>query len=217
MRHLIKLALFLLAAVAAYFVYGFTAQVAPVPVAVLAAGSLVGTYIGLAFADIPRGQRRRAQTVAQVAMGIEAAYGALYVLSLQYPAFFERPPVVFAVLFALLHGAAFSILAYFVSMFVVHDRAEDDGGTPEQRVAAQVADALRPLLAPPAQPTYPRPALVDDAATQALVVPQKAARLYACPSCGQSLSQGQYGAAKKYGRCASCPPGLSGAENSPEG
>ena len=79
MHHLIKVALVALATVAAYFVYGFTAAVAPWPVAVASAGSLVGTYLGLAFADIPARQRERASRVALGAMLIEACYGTLYV------------------------------------------------------------------------------------------------------------------------------------------
>ncbi|MEI6181466.1 MAG: hypothetical protein WCP31_11975 [Chloroflexales bacterium] len=75
MHHVIKVALVLLASVAAFLVYGFTALIAPWPVAVFAAGSLVSTYIGLAFADISAGQQRNAVRVAVAAMVIEALYG----------------------------------------------------------------------------------------------------------------------------------------------
>src|SRR5688500_5928715 len=125
MRHLIKLALVFLAAVAAYFVYGFTIHVAPELVAWLAAGSLVGTYIGLAFADIPQHQQARAQWVARWACGIEAAYGVLYVLHEQSPEWFAAPlPLWASVLLACLHGAPISVLAYCVSLFVVHGHAQ---------------------------------------------------------------------------------------------
>ena len=110
MHHLIKVALVALATVAAYFVYGFTAAVAPWPVAVASAGSLVGTYLGLAFADIPARQRDRANRVALGAMLIEACYGTLYVLNLQAPAWFVAPPWFVAVPLAVLHGASFSII-----------------------------------------------------------------------------------------------------------
>ena len=124
MRHLIKLALMLLAAVAATFVYGFVALVAHWGVALLAAGSLVGTYIGLAWAEIPQAQQRRAQHVAIGAMLVEAAYGTLYVMHVQDPALFVPPlPLAINAPLALLHGAAFSVLAYFVSVFVVHERS----------------------------------------------------------------------------------------------
>lgn len=124
MKHLIKLALVLLAGTAAYFVFEFVSQVAAFGVALFASGSLVGTYIGLAFAEIPQVQRPRAVWVARIAMGIEAAYGFLYVLSLQSPEVFQRPLNVWlSVPLAALHGASFSVLAYFVSLFVVHEQA----------------------------------------------------------------------------------------------
>lgn len=65
----------------------------------------------------------------------------------------------------------------------------------------------------PEQATYAAPRLVHDAGTQASLTPNKAARAYACPSCGTSLSQGQYGAATKYGRCKNCPPALQGGHD----
>lgn len=60
MRHIIKLALILLAAVASYYVYRFTALVADEFIAYGAACSLVCTYVGLAWARIPESQRIRA-------------------------------------------------------------------------------------------------------------------------------------------------------------
>lgn len=125
MKHLIKVALVCLASVAAYLVYGFTSQVAPWYVATGAAGSLVGTYIGLAFAEVPIPQRPRAIQVARGAMVVEAIYGFLFVLSVQSPEVFHAPLSLWiSVPLAGLHGAAFSILAYFVSLFVVHERAD---------------------------------------------------------------------------------------------
>lgn len=215
MRHLIKIALFLLAGVAAFFVYGFTSQVAPVLVAVLAAGSLVGTYIGLAFAEIPGGQRDRARHVAIAAMVIEALYGWLYVLSLQYPAFFATPPVIAAILLAALHGASFSVLAYFVSLFVVHEERGAVAASPEQQLvtvlevlasnAEQQGMILKQLAAPapalPRQETYPDPVAVGPSATLAVAETKTA---YDCPTCGGGLTQGQYGAAKRHGHCHHC-------------
>jgi len=123
MKHLIKIALIFLAAVAASYVYGFTALIAPWYVALGAAGSLVGTYIGLAFADIPLEQRPKAMAVAWAAMVIEALYGVLYVLSIQSPEVFHAPLSLWlSVPLAILHGAAFSVMAFFVSLFVVHER-----------------------------------------------------------------------------------------------
>lgn len=122
MRHLIKVALTLLACVASFYVYGFTALVAPWYVALGAASSLVGTYIGLAFADIPPEQRGKAMGVATAAMIIEALYGVLYVLSVQSPEVFRAPLSLWlSVPLAFLHGAAFSVMAFCVSVFVVHE------------------------------------------------------------------------------------------------
>lgn len=210
MKHLIKVALVLLAGVAAYLVFGFTAAIAPSWVAALAAGSLVATYVGLAFAEIPDGQQQNAVRVAVAAMVVEALYGTLYVLSLQYPAFFAVPPVWAAVPLAALHGASFSVLAFFVSLFVFHaQRGASVAASPEERVARILAEALAARFpALPEQPTYAAPRLVHDAGTQATLTPKKAARVYACPSCGTTLNQGQYGAAVKYGRCKNCPPAL---------
>jgi len=201
MRHIIKVALVLLAGVAAYFVYGFTAQVAPLPVAVLAAGSLVGTYLGLAFADIPDGQQRNAVRVAWAAMGVEAIYGTLFVLSLQYPAFFHAPPVWAAVPLAALHGGAFSVLAFFVSLFIFH--AQRDGAvvvSPEERVAVILAEALRPMLAtPPAlmepQATYPRALPVaepEETAQPMATLPSE------CPVCAAKPTAMQQRTAKQH-------------------
>lgn len=135
MKHLIKMALFFLAGVAAYLVYGFTSLVAPWYVALGAAGSLVGTYVGLAFADVPPAQRPRAIMVARGAMVVEAVYGFLFILSLQSPDVFHAPlDLWLSVPLAALHGSAFSVLAYFVSLFVVH---EAHGGAQAAPVAPQ--------------------------------------------------------------------------------
>lgn len=133
MRHLIKLALVLNAGVAASFVWLFSYPFGWF-IAILAAGSLVGTYIGLAFADIPSAQRRRAGLVAIVACAVEALYGFLYVLSQQSPEWFAAPLSPYAsVPLAILHGAAFSVLAFFISLFIVHERGETGPTLAEQR------------------------------------------------------------------------------------
>ena len=157
-RHLIKIALFLLAAVAAYYVYGFTSLVAPPLFAVGAAGSLVGTYVGLAFADIPTRQRQRASHVAKGAMVVEALYGVLYVLSLQSPEMFRAPLSLWiSVPLAALHGAAFSVLAYFVSLFVVHERSETEPTPADRRDEAIIVTLNRLVdrLELPAAPRLP--------------------------------------------------------------
>lgn len=174
MRHLIKIALFLLAAIAAYYVYGFTSLVASQFFAVGAAGSLVGTYVGLAFADIPADQQQHARRVAIGAMAIEALYGVLYVLSVQSPEVFAPPLSLWlSVPLAVLHGAAFSILAYFVSLFVVHERSERLPTPAERRDEAIVLTLHRIVerLQPPTAPSEPeQPLLADTQATKAEMI-----------------------------------------------
>jgi hypothetical protein len=216
MRHAIKVALFMLAGVAAFLVYGFTDQVAPMGIAILSAGSLVLTYIGLAFAEIPQRQQHNARRVAWAAMIVEALYGTLYVLSHYYPAFFAAPPWYAAIPLAALHGASFSTLAFFVSLFIFHERQRampaHAPADPEDTVKLLV-DALKQIGSVPPQPVYPRPELVDTGALQAAPKATRATRIYACPSCGHTLTQGQYGAAVKYGRCQNCPPSLSSGQD----
>ena len=210
MHHLIKLALVALATVAAYFVYGFTAAVAPWPVAVASAGSLVGTYLGLAFADIPARQRDRASRVALGAMLIEACYGTLYVLNLQAPAWFVAPPWFVAVPLAVLHGASFSVLAYFVSIFLVHEAAEDAAAHPAQELAQTLALVLSELRTP-AQAALPEPQAVAARAepqrTQRTVMPSE------CPACGSAATPMQQRTAAQHGawKCKQCSARVSAA------
>lgn len=172
-QHLIKLALVALAAVAAYYVFAFSVQVMPWPVAMFAAASLVSTYIGLAFADVSHDQRQRAIRIAAAAMIVEAAYGLLYVLSLQSPEWFAPPlPWYLSLVLAALHGGAFSVLAFCVSLIVVHHdtqahavdalRQQLDAATTErdaaildarqwQRIATDMERQLSDAEAPPRQ------------------------------------------------------------------
>lgn len=122
-RHIITVAGVLLAVVASYFVKEFTAQVVGKDawlVPWLSACSLVGTYCGLAFADIPTEQQHKVKYVAGAAMFIEASYGTLYVLSLQHPGWFVGLEWYAAVPLAALHGAPFTVLLFLVSLFVTH-------------------------------------------------------------------------------------------------
>ena len=115
-----------------------------------------------------------------------------------------------------LYAAIVPVLLYTFLHFAIARADEVLRGAP-RTIEGEVAELRRDvralvgyvretLPALPEQAAYARPELVGDAGTQASVTPQRPARLYACPSCGMSLSQGQYGAAVKYGRCANCPP-----------
>ncbi len=207
MRHLIKIALVLLASVAAYYVYGFTSMVADQWIAYGAAGSLVGTYVGLAFAEIPARQSKRAALVAQGAMAIEAIYGTLYVLQVQSPELFVRPlPIWASIALAVLHGGAFSVLAFFVSMFVVN--AGNDAPhmpAPEQAMLALCRDMLEEMRGRDhMMPTYIQPyapALPQD------VPAQQEQKTFPCPQCEASLTGPEYGAAQRWGGCRQCRNG----------
>lgn len=150
MRHLIKFSMFFLAIVSTYFVGKFTAQVAPGLVAVGAAVSLVATYVGLAFADIPQAQRGKALWVARCAMAIEAIYGTLYVLSEQTPGIFAAPLDLWvSVPLAILHGSVFSVLLYYVSLFIVHEQGAQPAEpmlTVEQQLMRETVTTLREIV-----------------------------------------------------------------------
>ena len=207
MKHLIKIALLLLASVAAYLVYGFTSSVAPQAVAALATGSLVSTYIGLAFAEIPDTQQHNAVRVATAAMIIEALYGMLFVLGQQYPAFFAAPPLWAGVPLAALHGASFSVLAFLVSLFVFHAQ-RSPAQEPAQPAHGDALDAVRLLVqelrsvpalpAPQEQFARPEPAHIQR--TQPAVMPET------CPGCAAAASTMQLRTAAQHNgwKCKQC-------------
>jgi predicted RNA-binding Zn-ribbon protein involved in translation (DUF1610 family) len=120
------------------------------------------------------------------------------------------PPVLYAaivpvLLYTFLHFA----ITRADELLVSRPRTVEGEVAELRRDVRALAGYLRETLpALPEQASYARPELVRDAGTQAPVTPEKPARHYACPSCGQSLNQGQYGAAVRHGRCKSCPPSL---------
>lgn len=203
MKHLIKLALILNAGVAAAFVWLFSSPFGWL-IGALAAGSLVGTYIGLAFADIPAEQRPRALWVAGAACSVEALYGFLYVLSQQSPEWFAAPmPIWLSVCLAALHGSAFSVLAFFISLFVVHSWREADAPSAIERRDQLLIEALERLLPRLDAPALPGTMPVAEIAA-VVSAETTTAPVYACPKCAAQLSQSQYGAAKRHGHCAAC-------------
>lgn len=222
MRHLIKIAMVVLAIVATYYVYAFTAHVAPMAVAIASASSLVLVYVGLAFARIGDDQRPAATAVGVTAMLIEAVYGVLYVLSVQSPEIFAAPlPLWLSIVLAVLHGAPFTILLYFVAHFVVSEQRE---ATPEQQIVATLQAAQRQFLVDMLrgnesyarlsdQPTYPPPmemhedrALCEPTPDSADTAAAPIARDRVCKYCGtDGLSMSEIMAHgrtyKRYGHC----------------
>jgi hypothetical protein len=120
-RSIIQFAMVLLAIVAMFLVYDFSLHIYPWWVALLSAGSLVGVYIGLGWAPIPQERHRLAIGISGLAMGIEMVYGTLAGLARLSPDWFAMPLPAWAIIaLALLHGAPFTILLFFVSMLVLH-------------------------------------------------------------------------------------------------
>ena len=163
MRHLLKLSMVLLACVAVFFVYSFTAQVAPWYIALLSAGSLVSVYLGLAYTPIPQSQRRFAISISALAMLIEMFYGILYVLNVQAPYLFNPPLPLWAdIALSVLHGAPFTLLLFSVSMFVFHNQIDTQRLSTEERIVVtldqqaqllkQLTDAQAMLAAPQEMP-----------------------------------------------------------------
>jgi|GEM_PF-5788140 len=163
MRHLLKLSMVLLACVAVFFVYSFTAQVAPWYIALLSAGSLVSVYLGLAYTPIPQSQRRFAISISALAMLIEMFYGILYVLNVQAPYLFNPPLPLWAdIALSVLHGAPFTLLLFSVSMFVFHNQIDTQRLSAEERIVVtldqqaqllkQLTDAQAMLAAPQEMP-----------------------------------------------------------------
>jgi hypothetical protein len=120
-RSIIQFAMVLLAIVAMFLVYDFSLHIYPWWVALLSAGSLVGVYIGLGWAPIPQERHKLAIGISGLAMGIEMVYGTLAGLARLSPEWFAMPLPAWAIIaLALLHGAPFTVLLFFVSMLVLH-------------------------------------------------------------------------------------------------
>jgi hypothetical protein len=202
MRHLIKMSMVLLASVSVYFVYGFTKEVAPIFVALSAAGSLVSVYVGLAFADIPKDQQRSAVVIAGLAMAIEAVYGILYAMAVQAPYLFEAPPLWATIALSILHGSPFTILLFAVSIFVVHSEQRQNGSIGnEERIAILLRQTTQMLEAHEDRMLTMHEHSCE--ATDAMLEAPKA-KSYSCPECASPLNKGAYMTAHKLGYCASC-------------
>lgn len=203
MKRLIHGAMVALAVVATYYVYEFTQLVAPQWVAIAAAGSLVLTYVGLAYADLPPERQHQAQYVAVAAMAIEAAYGFLFVLHQQSPQLFQPPlALTLSIILALLHGAPFTVLLYFVALLVVHRPEAQEAQQDTHAALIELVAVLRqqqPALPPP-QVSYPRPEI---ASTSSFTD----APYGSCAICGTAWrSPGHKGSVARHG-CKHCGAG----------
>jgi hypothetical protein len=124
-QFIIRSAMVLLAIVAMFLVYDFSLHIFPWWIALLSAGSLVGVYIGLGWAPIPQDRHKLAIGISALAMGIEMVYGTLAGLARLSPDWFAMPLPMWAIIaLALLHGAPFTVLLFFVSMLVLHSNRD---------------------------------------------------------------------------------------------
>jgi hypothetical protein len=124
-QFIIRSAMVLLAIVAMFLVYDFSLHIFPGWVALLSAGSLVGVYIGLGWVPIPQERHKLAIGISALAMGIEMVYGTLAGLARLSPEWFAMPLPTWAIIaLALLHGAPFTVLLFFVSMLVLHSNRD---------------------------------------------------------------------------------------------
>jgi hypothetical protein len=198
MRHIIKLSLVLLAVVTTFFVYDTMLMVAPWWVAVASSVSLASVYVGLAFTPIPHYQRSTAVTIAGSALGIEASMGIVHALRIMAPSLFVDMPMWAIIGMSVLFGVPFSALLFAVAHFVVHQHGGDDDNPMSQTLVhiarlAEASNANAEAIA--------RFAEANKSGLQALT---KAETVYQCPSCGATLTQGQYGAAMRHGYCSAC-------------
>lgn len=141
-------------------------------------------------------------------MIIEAVYGTLYVLHVQSPELFSRPLQLWlSGILAILHGAAFSVLAYCVSIFVFHD-AGTAGAQAMPAQSQQQGEDTRALLGmcqdmlielSTIHRTLPATMPIDT-----VVLPAQEPKMFPCPGCGSPLPQAEYGAAKRWNKCYHC-------------
>jgi hypothetical protein len=218
MKHLL-LPMVLLAGVAVYFVFSFTAMVAPWYIALLSAGSLVSVYLGLAGTQLPQSQQPLAIGISALAMVIEMLYGILYVLNLQAPYLFVAPLPLWAdIALAVLHGAPFTLLLFAVSLLMVHKQNSPQHILMEDRITIaleQQSQILKQLTSTDEnemqwiQKSSSIPAMSSPDEIETSRQPdtmQVIEKRYACPRCGATLSKGEFGAARRPGHCNNCKP-----------
>lgn len=188
---LARLPLPMLALAASYGVYSFARLFVPLWVAVIQAAAFEIVYIGLAVQPgLDEKARRRATAISVGAVVVSILYNTLAGLFHRNPDWLVAMPWYAEAGLAVLHGAPLAWVAYLVSDLLLHQEQPP-------LWAGSVALARE-------QPVYPAPEAVTLEAAQASPAACKAPRAYACPSCGATLTAGQYGAAKKHGHCRSC-------------
>jgi hypothetical protein len=182
----------MLALAASYGVYSFALLFVPPWVAITQAAAFEMCYIGLAvLVGLNEDQRRRAGYISVGAVAVSIIYNSM-------AGFFHRQAEALAALpwwgdaiLSALHGAPLALVAYFVADLLLHRET--------QEARAEVAPMPAPVL------TYAR---IADApmpvAHEAPKASSKATRPLVCPACSATLSTGEYGAARRWGKCRHC-------------
>lgn len=121
MKHLLpRLALVMLALTAAYGVYEFQATFTPAWVAFVSAAAFELVYISLSVLETP--DRRRATMIATTAVAVSVIYNSLAALFTRQPDLLINTPLWANVALVVLHGAPLAIVAYNLSVLLVHAR-----------------------------------------------------------------------------------------------
>jgi hypothetical protein len=115
-----RLALVMLALTAAYGVYEFQLVFVPWWIALASATAFELVYVALAVLSTP--DRRRAAAIAFTAVGVSVVYNSLAALFTRRPELLNAPPLWADVALATLHGAPLAIVAYNLSVLLVHQR-----------------------------------------------------------------------------------------------
>jgi hypothetical protein len=115
-----RLALVMLALTAAYGVYEFQLVFVPWWIALASATAFELVYVALAVLETP--DRRRAAAIAFTAVAVSVVYNSLAALFTRRPEALANTPLWADVLLAGLHGAPLAIVAYNLSVLLVHQR-----------------------------------------------------------------------------------------------
>jgi hypothetical protein len=179
----------MLALAASYGVYSFALLFVPAWVAIIQAAAFELTYVGLAvLIGLDGEQRRRAGLISYGAVGVSIIYNSM-------AGFFHRQADALAALpwwgdaiLSALHGAPLALVAYFVADLLLHREAQTEGAPMPAPVLtyARITDAPMPV------------------AHEASKASAKATKPLVCPACSATLSTGEYGAARRWGKCRHC-------------
>jgi len=132
--YLARAALVMLALTASYGVYEFQVLFTPAWVALASAAAFELVYVALAV--LKTFDRVRATRIAAAAVGVSVTYNSLAALFTRRADLLAMPPVWADVALALLHGAPLALIAYNISLLLVHQRTPAEQAE-TQRIALE--------------------------------------------------------------------------------